>query len=765
MCIKIVQYVLSANGRTRSWFVAAGMALVAGGWLAAWRSAPDTPLPLAAALGALGGMALLALVALLGHRNASIAAAAAAYADGLNLPVSRILSQVLANTDASILICSREGHVLWVNDGFTRLSGYTLEEVRGRLATGFLVGPATDLSTLADLERCISLRQPYRGEILNYTRDGRPYHVAFEALPVRDSRNRVKSVIAIGRDVTDRVLAEQALCEEESRYRAIFEATTNALLIFNPEGTIIEANPAACAMYGYPREQLLGLSGEQIAHPDCRHLFHEFQGKVTAGEPFHVISRDVRRDGTEIDVEVHGAALTFQGQPALMAVLTDITEQRRVQRELQEYAEALEAANHSLEEYSFAAQAASRAKSEFLANMSHEIRTPMTAILGFAEVLRSEGDLSKAPPARIEAIDTVLRNGEHLLRLINDVLDLSKIEAGRFGVECSACCPMDVVADVQDLVQIRARAKKLEFSVEFAGPLPETIRSDATRLRQILVNLIGNAIKFTDSGSVTLRIAQLGDAEQPMLEFAVVDTGVGIPVDKLETIFQPFAQAEEHGGRHGGTGLGLTISRELSRLLGGEITVESQLGMGSTFRLRVPTGPLDGIRQIADPAANVAARHENPDPNAGDPNAGDAIPRAFRGRVLLAEDGPDNQRLIGFILRRAGAEVVVADNGQLAIDQVEAAVLAGQPFQLILMDMQMPVLDGYEATRRLRRSGCTVPIVALTAHAMKGDRLKCLDAGCDDYASKPIQRPQLLRLVSHYLPASNAAPADAATGE
>ncbi len=649
---KTVQNDKNLIGSPGMWLTAAGVLLLAGGWVAAWRHAPDAPSLLAAALATFGGIASIALATRLQRRR---------------------------------------------------------------------------------------------------------YHASLEALPILDQNGQLKHVVAIGRDVTDRVRAEQALHEEKSRYRAIFEAAIDSLLIFDCEGTVIEANPAACALYGYPREELLGLSGRQIVHPDYHHLFAEFQRKVAAGEPFHVVSHDVRRDGTEIEVEVHGAGFNFQGTPALLAVIRDITEQERAQRDLREYAEALQVANHSLEEYSFAAQAATQAKSEFLANMSHEIRTPMTAILGFAEMLRSEGDLSKAPPARIEAIDTVLRNGEHLLRLINDILDLSKIEAGRFGVEQTACYPVEVVADVQDLVEIRARAKNLAFRVEYTGSVPETIQSDATRLRQILVNLIGNAIKFTDAGSVTLRVTQRDDAGRTMLEFAVIDTGVGISPDKLDAVFQPFTQAEQHGGRYGGTGLGLTISRELARLLDGQITVETEMGRGSTFRLRVPTGPLDGVRQLTHPAEEAAVRRESPAPEPLD-----TTPLRFRGRVLLAEDGPDNQRLIGFILGRAGADVVLAGDGQQAIDQVEAAKQAGQPFNLILMDMQMPVLDGYEATRRLRRSGCRVPIVALTAHAMKGDRLKCLDAGCDDYASKPIQRPQLLRLISHYLPlATEAAPAHA----
>ncbi|MDZ7619078.1 MAG: PAS domain S-box protein, partial [Patescibacteria group bacterium] len=503
-----IDYCITRWGiRTRPWLAAAGLLLVAGGWMAAWSATPSGPLPMVALLTTLFGMILLASASwVTNRRRANVAAPSPA---AVIPSVGRILGQVLTNTDASIILCNRKGRVLWVNNGFTRLTGYTLDDVRGKHSTALLIGPDTDLSTLAEVEERLGRCMPYSGEILNYAKDGRPYQVSFEALPICNGRGRLKSVVAIGRDVTDRVHAEKSLREEQDRYRAIFEAATNSLVIYNREGEVIEANPAACQMYGYSREQLIGLSGRTIVHCDYHHLFAEFLRKVAAGKPFHAVSRDVRQDGTEVDVEVRGAGLVFQGEPAMLAVLTDITEQQRAQRELREYAEAMQAANHSLEEYSFAAQAASRAKSEFLANMSHEIRTPMTAILGFAEMLRNDGDLSKAPPSRIEAIDTVLRNGEHLLRLINDILDLSKIEAGRFGVDRSECSLLSLVSDVQDMVEIRARAKNLPFIVEFAGAIPETIQSDATRLRQILVNLIGNAVKFTDSGEVRLRIEHL----------------------------------------------------------------------------------------------------------------------------------------------------------------------------------------------------------------------------------------------------------------
>jgi signal transduction histidine kinase/ActR/RegA family two-component response regulator len=387
-----------------------------------------------------------------------------------------------------------------------------------------------------------------------------------------------------------------------------------------------------------------------------------------------------------------------------------------------------------------AMKAANRAKSEFLANMSHEIRTPMTAILGFSEVLAGS-ELNKD---QTDAVITIRRNGEYLLDLINDILDLSKIEAGRMSIENIQCSPCQVFADVLGVMRMRAKSKGLNFDIRYDGLLPRTIQSDPTRLRQILINLAGNAVKFTEFGAVHL-VARLinADSEWPLLQIDVIDTGIGIADNQITKLFQPFSQADMSTTRkYGGTGLGLTISKRLAEELGGDITVKSTLGKGSTFTVTVATGPLDGIELIPCP---LAARH----PAGFDIQTPASLP-ALNCRILFAEDGPDNQRLIGFFLRKAGAEVVVVGNGQAAYDSALAALADGNPFDVILMDMQMPTMDGYEATRKLREAGYSGPVIAMTAYAMKSDRDKCLAAGCDDYATKPIDRATLISTVAHY---------------
>lgn len=398
----------------------------------------------------------------------------------------------------------------------------------------------------------------------------------------------------------------------------------------------------------------------------------------------------------------------------------------------------LEQARDELREAKEAAEAANKSKSEFLANMSHEIRTPMTAILGFTDYML-DPDLTESE--KHQAAHTVRRNGEHLLQIINDILDISKIEAGKLEVERIPCPLGQLVAEVQSLMQVWADAKKLPLKVEILGAVPESIQSDPTRLKQILVNLLGNAIKFTDTGGVRLIVRFVGDLAEPSIQFEVIDTGLGMTKDQADRLFQPFTQADSSTTRkYGGSGLGLNISKRLAEMLGGDITVETKLGKGSVFRLRVATGPLAGVSMVDSSTVLKIAR---PDPS--------ALRREELSlvgyRILLAEDGPDNQQIITYVLKIAGADVALVNNGKLAVDTALAARDQGNPFDIILMDMQMPVLDGYEATELLRRHGYTGPIIALTAHAMASDRQRCLNAGCNNYTTKPINRKNLIQVI------------------
>jgi signal transduction histidine kinase/CheY-like chemotaxis protein/HPt (histidine-containing phosphotransfer) domain-containing protein len=386
------------------------------------------------------------------------------------------------------------------------------------------------------------------------------------------------------------------------------------------------------------------------------------------------------------------------------------------------------------------AEAANRFKSMFFANISHEIRTPLTAINGFAELLLNpeRTDEEKLGDARV-----IRRNGEHLLTLINDILDLSKIEAGKMSVERILCCPAGVVGEVCSMLRQRAAEKGLTLDVNFDGTIPKLIRTDPTRLRQVLINLIANAIKFTKEGGVRLTVSVKPSVRHvnPRLEIKIADTGIGIPLDQQADLFQPFVQGDASISRqYGGSGLGLAISRHFAKALGGDIGVTSEPGRGSTFTVAVATGSL------AD-----AAIHEHPE-EAMDAQINYTSARVrITGSVLVAEDGIDNQALIAAKLRETGLKIEIASNGQLALEKALEAAARGTPFDLILMDVQMPVMDGFTATLQLRSKGYRGPIVALTANAMDRDRSKCLSAGCNDFVTKPIQMEKLLKAMGRYL--------------
>ncbi len=415
----------------------------------------------------------------------------------------------------------------------------------------------------------------------------------------------------------------------------------------------------------------------------------------------------------------------------------------------------LELAHDEVRQRKEIAEQANVSKSQFLANMSHEIRTPLTAILGFAENLL-DPDLPEDD--RRSSVRTVLRNGEHLLEVINDILDLSKIEAGKLAVEWLPVSVVQLAADVLSVMRVRAESKGLPLILNYRGPIPETIETDPTRLRQILINLLGNAIKFTTKGRVELSIECLdAEADSPRMRFEILDTGIGMTPEQSGRLFEAFTQADGSTTRKfGGTGLGLAISRRLARMLGGDVTVRSELCQGSVFTATVSTGPLAQVKMLVDPQEATIA-----EPDVGDVNLSGV---ELNARILLVEDSPDNQLLVGFFLRKLGADVQFADNGQIGLDLALHADAEQRPFDLILMDMQMPVLDGYSAVKRLRGLGYTRPIVALTANAMGGDQQKCLDAGCNDYATKPINRARLCQQICAQLNKSlvsrQAAPAD-----
>ena len=437
---------------------------------------------------------------------------------------------------------------------------------------------------------------------------------------------------------------------------------------------------------------------------------------------------------------------------------------RPTERQIGRQLAALEGQRRELRTALDRADAAGRAKTQFLANMSHELRTPLQAVLGYADIAAAAADGGRPDAAR-DAWRVVRRSGLHLLRLINTVLDLTKIEAGRVRLELSAVPTAALVRELLATLRPRA-AGAVTLACRLDPAVPPALATDPTRLRQILLNLLGNAVKFTAAGSVTLTVrpAAAGSAGSPagaaagppVWEFVVADTGCGVPRTELDRLFRPFEQADASTTRtHGGTGLGLAVSRRLAERLGGSLTADSVPHVGSTFTLRLPAAPAAAPR---DRPADASAA--GPPSTAGRGGAG---PLAGL-RVLLAEDTEDNRRLLSFFLTRDGAAVELAENGRQAVDRLLAGPAGGPPVDVVLMDMQMPVLDGYEATRELRARSYAGPIVALTAHAMAGDADVCLTAGCDAYAAKPITREALAAAVLTAAAHDPAAPRQSSPG-
>ncbi|MFC1758126.1 PAS domain S-box protein [Planctomycetota bacterium] len=642
----------------------------------------------------------------------------------------RQLSAAVEQSPTSTVITDKHANIVYVNSRFTEITGYTQEETVGQNPR-ILSSGETPKGTFALMWKTLSKGEVWRGEFRNKKKNGELYWELATVAPIRNLRDEITHFVALKEDITYRKQVEDELRESEIKSRTLLDGSPVCIKIIDLDSRLQYMSAAGAtqlkiadisSFYGqtYPPE----FYPESMRAPLIEHL-----ERAKAGQASSVESPVLDTEGSELWYHTtFTPALDDDGQTMyVIASSVEITEQKMAEASLIEAKESAESSN--------------RAKSEFLANMSHEIRTPMTAILGFTDLLLD----SVEKPEDIDAVRTVKDNGDYLIDLINDILDLSKIEAGKIEMELIECSAHEIVADVASLMRVRAAAKGLPLDVRFDGPIPMKIQSDPTRLRQILINIVGNAIKFTETGSVQIVARLLNEiGEEPKLQFDVIDTGIGIAESDVEKLFMAFTQVDNSTTRRfGGTGLGLTISKRLVEALGGEMFVVSTVGKGSTFSFLVPTGPLDDVKWAQNASeATVASVDVIVDDE-------DESPLTDR-RILLAEDGPDNQRLIGFVLKKAGAEVTLADNGKIGLEMATAAKSEGRPFDVILIDMQMPVLDGYSATRRLREEGCTQPIIALTAHAMPTDRQKCLDAGCDDYAAKPIDRKKLISLVARY---------------
>lgn len=614
-----------------------------------------------------------------------------------------------------------------LDDVEQQLTGFT-DNGQGIHVDTFMerVHPDDRAQLLEALEASITTGCNYRHEFRFCMPDGSVRWLAGRGRVITDERNVPTQFLGINYDVTERRQTQEIL---NLRTRAL-ESATNAILMIDISQSslpVVDVNSAFLDLSRYSREELFGKPFDFLASSDA---------DPTSITPLQQAIRNrgecattllcCRKDGSTFwsDVQI-SPVVSDRGETShYIGVFTDITARVASEQELLRAREQAETAND--------------AKTQFLANMSHEIRTPLTAILGCADTLYRQ----QLDDDSVQLVKLIKDQGELLLGVLNDVLDVAKIEAGRLEVRLENCEIVPIVADVRSLMQPQASDHGLQLATVYESKLPALIRTDPLRLRQILLNLTSNAIKYTPSGQVQIRVRYESSNERGTLIIDVADTGIGIPADQVEAIFEPFTQSSAVAHRtQGGVGLGLTICRKLIDLLGGEIRVESRVGSGSCFSVRLPLGTAQGLKlQSASEFTPSVPEEISPE----------TLSRLAPCRILVAEDTRGLQFMLRQMLREFVRSVTVVSNGEEAITAVKSAENTGENFDLILMDMQMPVLNGFEATMRLRSLGCKQPIIALTAGAMGGDREKCLNAGCTDYLTKPVDRARLLTTLVEY---------------
>ncbi|MHC5002273.1 MAG: response regulator [Planctomycetota bacterium] len=654
------------------------------------------------------------------------------------------------------------------------------------IATDALWAPYRDLALSHGLRACWSL--PILGskdEILGTL-----------AMYYREARNPTPTERELA-DVASRIAAlaiehrrsQQLVHASESRFRNIFETTSDGLWLLDDEGRTTLANQQLATMLGCPLARMPGRALASFV-PEAARAAAERDLLHPETDLTSIPELELRRDDGDClwgHVGIRVLRDANGSRDGVLLALTDITESRKDREELARHRDRLEQLveertgelvaakeaaetaraqvelhalqlaerNRALVQARAKSSLARRARSRFLASMSHEVRLPMTSILGYSDMLLRDGALSGASPESVRAVETIGRNARHLLSIVSDLLELARLEAGKVCVEPLPCSPVEIARSTADLLSPRAEAEGVRLRLAFEGPIPEIIRTDAACLRRILLNTLANAVEYTPAGEIrmTVRLARPPEADGNQLCFELVSTCCDLDEEQMHRLFEPFALAK--AGRvqkFGITGLGMTIARWTTQLLGGDMRIVAGPGGGSTLELLVGTGPLDESTLI--------------DASAIEANEGRRPTRAPRAtgldgvRILVAEDNADNQRLIGEILRRQQAEVALVGDGQAAVEATLAAQRADQPFDIILMDLQMPTLDGFAATRELRRHEIATPIIAVTAHVLPEEHRRCLDAGMDDHVAKPIDPAQLAATIRSHLPPPTAPPLD-----
>ena len=606
-------------------------------------------------------------------------------------------------------------HITEWNRAAERIFGWPATEARGQHAYLLIpeaARPHVDVvwrKVLEGDEASYSLNE-------NVTRDGRVLLCEWFNTPVRDETGRTTEVLSMVHDLTAQRNMEVARSYSEEQLRQVWETSRDGMRLTDAGGRVLRVNSAYCQLVGKKREELEGRPFTSIQAEGIRQQHLErYRQRVRDHAVVSHMERPVELwNGRTIWMAVSNSTMDSPQGPMVLSIFRDVTARKVDEARLNEAVLKAEAAN--------------RAKSEFLANMSHEIRTPMNGILGMTALVLD----TPLEPEQRHHLQLARASAQSLLGLLNDILDLSKIEAGRLDIAAIDFDPRQLIQDLVDSVGVLARQKSIDLRVRVASRVPAVVNGDPLRLRQVLMNLLGNALKFTERGSVTVELDCAQEGSGLRLTGTVTDTGIGIPAGKQNVIFDAFAQADGSTTRRfGGTGLGLTICKRLLELMNGAIAVESRPGQGSTFRfdLEARTSELGALPPVAPAAARPPAPH--------------------RMNILLAEDNAVNQKLVVRLLERSGHTVRVASNGREAV-----RFFAEDRYDAVLMDVQMPEMDGLEATRLIRQwesgTGHRAPVIALTAHAMAGDKEMCLDAGMDAYLSKPIDPKTLADTLANF---------------
>ncbi len=613
------------------------------------------------------------------------------------------------------------GILIDISNSVSRVTGFTREEVIGKSVNLFYSNPNNQNTLLKELLSNGSVEE-YSLDLQK--KDGSIADIVINSAVIHDSNGNPDSILSILHDITETTRAIESHRYSEKKFKTITQSIQDAIIMMNDKGLISFVNRAGTMMFGYTKEEMLYTDLHELIAPpqyllSFRRGFEAFRntGKgLLVGRTLEIEAR--RKNGSKFPVELSISATKMNDSWYAIGIIRDITERRRAEKDIVEASEA--------------AENASRTKSEFLTNMSHEIRTPLNTIIG-ATGLLSETNLDNE---QMKLVEMMHSSGESLLALINDILDISRIEAGKITLEEIFFNLNDLVKKICDTLSVRSSQKNLEMTYEIKPGVPDFLVGDPNRLRQILVNLIGNAIKFTEKGSIRVSVENMETTENSStLKFSISDTGIGIPSAKLESIFNTFTQADASVTRKfGGTGLGLAISKKLIHLMHGDISVESTKEEGTTFSF---TAKFD----IPEKGWVKTAEMQDQD----------STEIAIKGlgylKILLVDDSLDNRFLINAFLKNESCSIVEADNGSIAVE-----LFPTEQWDIILMDMQMPVMDGYQATRRIREIekkegiGYT-PIVALTAHSINTEVKKCFDAGCDVHLAKPVSKADLLKVI------------------